>query len=318
MESSSVEELLDKYEITAETVQEILDMFADVDEVDSEEVIGYTDDFLSYGVTNPSELQNAVLSKVSEQYDVEIETSSSSSSDDIVPISSLTEPKDWVTVVAKVVQLYDNDVDSIFQVGLIDDGTTTKATVWEKADAPTLEEGKVYEFRNVITNEYEGDINIEVNSQSEIVESDEEIAASGEEVTFEGSVVSVHNNSGLIARDPESGQTVDTSKVNDYEDDLRLMTVMDDGEETYKVVFDAEMTEDLTGIDLERATEMATEAIDREVVRREMKPMVLGRYFTVTGPRIGNYLYVEEYETGIETEDVDSLLVKARTLNEQN
>lgn len=315
--SSAVEELSQQFNYNSlddEDFENILQLFEDT-EVDLDEVVDYTSDFISYGVTNPTELRNAVVSKVQNTYDVEIDTSSDSSSDEPVPISYINEDGEWVTVVGEVVQLFENDTDSILQSGLVDDGDgVIKFTTWAKSGETEVSEGMVYEFKNVITSEYEGDYSIEINSQSEISSSDADITTSGDEITFSGNVVSVHDRSGLIARD-EDGNPVDPSDVDDSEDDLRLMASIDNGDEIYTIVFGAEETEEFTGIDLDSAKEMAMEAIDRDVVRKEMVPMILGQYLTVTGPRIGNYLYVEEYEKGIETETVDELLVKARTMS---
>lgn len=315
--SSAVEELSQQFDynnLDSDDFEDILSLFEDT-EVDLDDVVEYISDFISYGVTNPNELRNAVVSKVQEQYeDVEIDSSSSSGGNQ-VSISSINEEKEWVTIVGEIVQLFDNDVDSILQTGLIDDGDgVIKFTIWKKSGVDEVSEGMVYKFEDVITSEYEGDYSVEVNSQSEITSSDEDITTSGGEITFSGNVVSVHSKSGLIARD-EDDNVVDPSDVDDYEDDLRLMATIDNGDELYTIVFGTDETEDFTGIDLESATEMAMEAIDRDVVRKEMVPMILGKYLTVTGPRIGNYLYVEEYEQNMETESVDELLVKARTLS---
>ena len=310
--SSAAAEIAEKTQVEQDNIEDILQLFEDT-EVPISEVAGHIEDFISYGVTSPNELRNAVRSKVEDDYDVEIENSGGSSGDH-VSIGSIDEDGNWVTIVAEVVETFDNTSDSIAQAGLADDGDgVIKFTAWAKSDPPELSEGMVYKFENVITSEYEGDYSVEINSQSEITESDEEITTSGGEVTFSGNVVSVNSRSGLIARD-EDDNPVDPSDAEDYDDDLRLMAVLDDGEELYTIVFGREETTEFTGIDLDSAKEMAMEAIDRDVVRKEMVPMILGSYLTVTGPRIGNYIYVEDYEQGTETETVDELLVKARTL----
>lgn len=315
--SSAVEELSQQHSyntLSDDDFEDILRLFEDTD-VPLDDVVGFVDDFISYGVTNPNELRNAVVSKAEDDFDVEIDSSSASSSDNRVSIAEINQEGNWVTIVGEVVQLFETDVDSIQQSGLIDGGDgIIKFTTWAKSDKENVSEGMVYKFEDVITSEYEGDYSVEINSQSTISSSDEDITTSGDEITFSGNVVNVNSRSGLIARD-EDGTPVDPSNTDEYEDDLRLMATIDNGDELYTIVFGTEETAEFTGIDLEKAKEMAMEAIDREVVRKEMVPMILGSYLTVTGPRIGNYLYVEDYETGIETESVDELLVKARTMS---
>lgn len=301
----------------AEQLVERLD--EDVD-IETAEVVDVMEDFISYGVTGSQELQNATISKLGDRHDLErdelVAESGDSGTADIVEVSSISDEGDWVTIVAEVVDLWEPNSDSIQQVGLLDDGTgTIKFTSWKKSDAPTVEEGMVYTFENVVTSEYDGNYSVQVNSNSDITASDQDIQTSGEEVEFEGFVVDVQDRSGLIARD-EDGQVVDPSNADEYEDDLRLMVVIDNGTELYTAVLNRELTEEFTGINLEEAKEMAVEAIDRDVVRGEMKPLIMGEYLTVRGPRMGRYINVDEYDEGISPPSVDELLVKARAMTE--
>jgi len=49
----------------------------------------------------------------------------------------------------------------------------------------------------------------------------------------------------------------------------------------------------LVDITLEQAKQMAMEALDHEVVRSMIEGKMMGRYYTVTGPRVDRYLLVE-------------------------
>jgi replication factor A1 len=309
----------DDTNVSREAEQLVDRLDEDVD-IETSEVVDVMEDFISFGVTGSQELQNATISKLGDRHDLERDELVAESGDggtaDIVEVSSISEEGDWVTIVAEVVDLWEPNSDSIQQVGLLDDGTgTIKFTSWKKSDAPTVEEGMVYMFENVVTSEYDGNYSVQVNSNSDITASDQDIQTSGEEVEFEGFVVDVQDRSGLIARD-EDGQVVDPSNADEYEDDLRLMVVIDNGDELYTAVLNRELTEEFTGINLEEAKEMAVEAIDRDVVRGEMKPLIMGEYLTVRGPRMGRYINVDEYDEGVSPPSVDELLVKARAMTE--
>lgn len=304
----------------SQKAEQLVERFEDGVDITVDEVEDVMEDFHSFGVTQEPELQNATISKLCDLNDLDrdelIGESDSDSSSDVVQVSDITQEGAWVTLVAEVVDLWEPNSESIAQVGLLDDGTgTIKFTSWKKADAPEVQEGMVYQFENVVTSEYEGNYSVQVNSNSDVASSDDEIQTSGEEVEFEGFVVDVQDRSGLIARD-EDGKVVDPSNADDYEDDLRLMVVIDNGEELYTAVFNHELTEQFTGIDLEEAKEMAMEAIDREVVRGEMAPMIMGRYLTIRGPRMGRYINVDEYDEGVNPPNVDELLVKARAMQD--
>jgi replication factor A1 len=81
---------------------------------------------------------------------------------------------------------------------------------------------------------------------------------------------------------------------NEGEFDLRIKGVLDDGESVQECLFTAGMTEVVTGIDLETAMEMASDALDLTVVERRLTEMLIGRRFKLEGPLLGRYLLVDE------------------------
>jgi RPA family protein len=225
-------------------------------------------------------------------------------------IATIEGPNEWLSVTAKVVQLWENDVDSIAQVGLIGDETgTIKVTVWESADAPTIEDDGVYHFENVVSDEYEGRLSVQVNSASDIIPVDDEDADDLEvgstDAETAGALVAVQPGSGLIKRCPnedctrvlQNGRCSEHGEV-DGEFDLRVKAVIDDGQMAYDILFNEEATEGLTGISLEEAKQMAMDALDTSVVADAIEDEVLGHSYTVSGPIIGNYLVVNDCEKG--------------------
>lgn len=294
------------------------------DEVSVDEVEEEIQSFLDFNVTGDEAIQGAV-SKICDRLEVSRnelfgESDSEEQGDaDFADISDITSDGDWVSVEAKVTQLWDNDSDAISQVGILDDGTASiKFLAWSKGDVPVLTEGEVYELRNVVTREeeYEGETNMAVhlNSSTDVEMSDAEVHPSTEEQTVTGAFLSLQSGSGLIQRNDE-GRVVDSDYEGDTENDLRIRGVFDTGEEVYTVYLDRELTEVITGIDLEQAKEMARDALDRSVVGDEMEPMLVGKYWTVTGNIRGDAIFASDFdEAGEPDEDVDELLVRARSL----
>jgi replication factor A1 len=239
-----------------------------------------------------------------------------------VQISDVDAPEEWVDVTAKVVELWDATSDAVAQVGLLGDETgTIKFTKWSKSDLPSLEEGQVYHLRNVVTDEWEGRFSVKLNRTTVIEERDEDIEVGDDDVTVEGALVDIQSGSGLINRCPEEDCTrvLQNGRCNEHgevdgEFDLRIKGVLDDGEDVHEVLFDREATEDLTGITLEEAKDMAMDALDTSVVADEMRADVLGRYYRISGPTFRRYVLVDEMEQLSDPADPEAVLIKARSI----
>jgi len=79
------------------------------------------------------------------------------------------KPGDWVDLHVKVVQLWDNEHESIRQVGILGDKTgIIKFVSWEKSNQPLLEEGAEYEITNLPVSEYGEYKQVSLNTTSEI------------------------------------------------------------------------------------------------------------------------------------------------------
>ena len=69
-------------------------------------------------------------------------------------------------------------------------------------------------------------------------------------------------------------------------------------------------TERLVDLTLDQAKQMAMEALDHEVVRSSIENKLLGRYFSVRGPRVDRYILVESIDdlAPISESQVDELM----------
>ncbi|GAA0519058.1 replication factor A1 [Halorubrum aquaticum] len=238
-----------------------------------------------------------------------------------VQVNDIDEDEQWVDLRVKLVDLWEPRSDSISQVGLVgDESGTIKFVAFETSDLPELEEGASYELSNVVTDEYEGSYSVKLNRTTGITEIDEEIEVGDNAETVEGALVDIQSGSGLIKRCPEEDCTrvLQNGRCSEHgqvegEFDLRIKGVLDDGETVTEVIFDREATEELTGMGLEEAKDMAMDALDTTVVAEEMAEDVLGRYYRVTGPTFGRYVLVDEMEEPGAV-DVESALIEARSI----
>lgn len=93
-----------------------------------------------------------------------------------VRAADVAEAGKWVNVKAKVLQLWKPNSQSIAQTGLLgDESGTIKFVSWAKAALPKVEEGKSYQFRNAVTDSYQGRVSIKLNRTSAIAPLAEEV-----------------------------------------------------------------------------------------------------------------------------------------------
>ncbi len=238
----------------------------------------------------------------------------------VVKASEIKEDGKWVTLRAKVVQLWEANQESISQVGLLGDETgTIKFTKWAKASAlPAVEEGKCYIFRNITTSEWQGQFSVKINKTSDIIQINEDIEVGSTPTEFGGAIVDIQSGSGLIKRCPECNRALVKGACGEHGKvegiyDLRVKAVMDDGEKVQDILLNREITEALTGITLEKAKEMATEALDQAVVLDMIKQKIVGRYFVVTGAKLDRFILVETIQPDVKPleESISRLLANA-------
>jgi replication factor A1 len=248
--------------------------------------------------------------------DLKLQKPQSGSDSQPVKIKDITKDGQWISLNAKVVQLWENEKASISQIGLLGDETgTIKFVAFTKSDLPLLEEGKSYHFSNLVTDSYQGRFSVKLNKTSLITPA-EDIEVASNDIVMTGAIVDVQSGSGLIKRCPEcnrplnKGVCVDHGK-QDGEYDLRVKAVLDDGKTAQDIILNQEMTYKVTGIDVKIAKKMAMDAVDPQVVMDEIKRIMLGKYYTVKG-RVagGRYLLVNEMERTARDFTLDEVLKK--------
>jgi len=245
-----------------------------------------------------------------------------SGSNDHVQVADVEEDERWIDVTAKVVDLWDPRSDAVAQVGLLgDESGTIKFTAFASSDLPKLEEGAVYDLGNLVTDEYQGSYSVKLNRTTTIEQLDEDIEVGDDSTTVEGALVAMQAGSGLIKRCPEDDCTrvLQNGRCSEHgevegEFDLRIKGVVDDGTDAHEVIFDKETTEAVTDISLEEAKDMAMDALDTTVVADEIRDLVIGDYYRVSGPTFGRYVLADDVEALTEPVDPAPVLSRARSM----
>ncbi len=275
-------------------------------EVDRNKIRSNLDRLIGYKVPL-NEASRTVITILRKEYNVPFDAFKPGSAG-LVSIASIKGDNKWVTVKGKVIQLWEPRSDAISQTGLIGDDTgVIKFTIFaksaEKLDI-TLEKGESYEFRNVVSSIWQDQTSLKVNSISEIIMLDSEIEVKRQSATVTGIITEISAGSGLIKRCPEckrklsKGNCAEHGRVEGMYD-LRLKAVLQDSvftnpPQSFDLVMNAAIVEKLTGINLQRAIEIATEALDTAVVSDKLAEKMIFRYYKVTGAQLSSNFLVED------------------------
>lgn len=301
--------------------KEIVEQFEDYLELEVDEVEQRIKKLTGeYGVPL-DEARRSTINSYRDEAGIEPEDIIGSGSDEVL-VSEIDEEEMWVDVTVKLVELWEPRSDSIAQVGLVgDESGRIKFTSFATSELEELEEGKSYQLKNVISNEYQGRYSINLNKKTSIEKIDEDIEVGDDAVTVEGAIVDLQSGSGLIKRCPEEGCTrvLQNGRCSEHGDvegvfDLRIKGVLDDGRETREVIYNKEATEELVGISLDEAQQMAKDALDTAVVADEIREQIVGRYYRITGPKLGRYYLANECEQITELTGANEVLAEARAL----
>jgi len=267
------------------------------------------------------EARRSIVSTYLDEADMDRDDLSGGTSESAT-VADIDAPEEWLDLTVKVVDLWEPGADSIAQVGLLGDETgTVKFTKWAKSDLAELDEGAVYRLEGVVTDEYQERFSVKLNSATTIEELDADIEVGDDSTEVEGALVDIQSGSGLIKRCPEDDCTrvLQNGRCSEHGDvegefDLRIKGVLDDGVEIHETIFNQESTEELTGITLDEAQQMAMDALDTEVVVERMRETVLGRYYRVSGPTLGRYVLANDIERLGAPTDTERVLIKARSM----
>lgn len=190
-----------------------------------------------------------------------------------------------------------------------------------------LEVGESYELDSVVGDAYQDSADIQATPYTTVDPLSDSFEVPQNDTDIMAPLVKLENGSGLVNRcsvegcsytigSGSSARCAEHGNV-DGEKDMRLKCVFDDGEQVHRVLFDQAATEALTGISMERATEIANDAMDMEAVADEMEEDIVGHYYTVTGDLVGEYIYVSAERPGssfslVETDNLQAQATKLK------
>ncbi len=120
----------------------------------------------------PAEAERSIIGDYARQFGMELPSAgpSKQDADSVIPISEI-QAEQWVTVEGQIVTLIPSRSPSVAQSGVIMDSSgTMRFTVWAKANAPVMEQGKWYRLESAVADEYNGQVSLKVHSGTTITE----------------------------------------------------------------------------------------------------------------------------------------------------
>jgi replication factor A1 len=208
------------------------------------------------------------------------------------------------SVRAKVIQEWDTTHDRMLQTGLLgDESGTIKFVIWKEEGKEKLVPGGVYSIYYALVDEFSGRYSLNLNTAM-ILQEEGDITVTSGEATFTGALVHIAPGSGLIKRCPVEGCNRVLSRQNycpvheiqpGFLYDLRIKGWLDNGTETREILVQREVTEQLTGMTMEEARELAeNNPLGMEEVFLRMRERILGRYLVCKGREIDSRMLVNE------------------------
>ena len=207
-----------------------------------------------------------------------------------------------VSLRVKVVQEYETAGDRMLQSGILGDETgTIRFVTWKDENAERLTPGTVYSITYAAADEFNGRPSLTLNGAICIADENGDIKVRSTQDEVIGALVHISPGSGLIKRCPVDGCGRVLSRQNycqvheiqpDFAYDLRIKGWMDNGNQTWDTIISREGVENLLGLTLDAAREMAeNNPLGTEAVYYHLCELVLGRYLVCRGRIVDNRLF---------------------------
>ncbi|MDD1673669.1 MAG: nucleotide-binding protein, partial [Methanomicrobiales archaeon] len=160
----------------------------------------------------------------------------------------------------------------------------------------------VYTIYYTLVDEFAGRLQLNLTGAMYVPEEIDLTVRSGEVVS--GALVHIAPGSGLVKRCPVNGCNRVLSRQNycpvheiqsSYRYDLRIKGVIDNGTKTYNVLIPSQVVEQMTGMTLEAAVDLAeNNPLGMDEVYFRVRDLLQGRYFSCRGNEMEDRILVKD------------------------
>lgn len=253
---------------------------------------------IGYGIP-PADATKTILKNFAIKHGI---TLSSSSKSPLIPVSAIFSlpANEWVSL--RVAVINTNSGEKFLQRGVIGDETGTTTFISSRNTSFVLEVGKSYQLDSVTINEFNGQKQISINKNSTATPLTENIEAKPFVTLIEGKIVAISSGSGLIKRCPECNRALTKGACTEHGKvsgifDLRIKAILDNGEDTYNILIQKDLTEKILGLDQETAISIAADALDQGVIAERIAKLFCNRYYRMQVSPLGTQMLVKEIES---------------------
>ncbi|MDP1539150.1 MAG: hypothetical protein Q8L72_00645 [Moraxellaceae bacterium] len=240
-----------------------------------------------------SEATRTVVQAMLKKHGIETKYWQTGGTAPVTTVDQVHSDNEWLSLRAKIVQIWENRSDKVARTGLIGDSTgVIKFTIFAKNEdiiPSDFAEGNSYLFENVVSSVWNGQFSVKGNKNSTITPCDT-VEASRKTETITGVITTIGTGSGLIKRCPECNRALVKGACGEHGKvegrfDLRIKAVFSPfgGNDLIDLIIGTEATEALTGLSVATAKDMAMEALDTQVIDDKFRKELVGRYYEVTG-----------------------------------
>lgn len=286
-EIEELEEELDGIDMSDELTKQVLDSY---------------EEFRKYSINKEKSIEKS-LEKVASKHDISVAQLKNNQRDEKIDIDDIDEDEEFITLEAQVAEIWEPKHDAITSVGLLSDDTGTVKFISFEEDTPVLIEGNSYRFSPVVTDEYDGDYSVKLLSndsvETQVEKIDKEFEQSTDTEELNGFIVKLNKGSGLIDRCVQCNRVLKGGQCDEHgnvegEFDMRLKLMVDNGEEVHEIICNSEITEQLTGMDIETAVDIAKETMNRNDVKNQLENELILEHVTVQVTEIDGTLVAED------------------------
>jgi hypothetical protein len=244
-------------------------------------------------------------------------------------LDGFTETDMWGDITVVVESTWEPTDDNLQSVGIITDPTGRKKfTLWKQANKQDLEEGKKYHITDVISKNFNDNIEIKITKESSIREHEGfEKSEYGVE-RFEGQIVKIGSKSGVVKKcnreascrrfiDPETHECPEHGEVIDNATkEIQLILTVDDGDKSSRFFFNQSQTLNILEKEKQEVFKMG-----RPSSLDMLNKILGGEYIHITAranssnsaAAVTNFRLDPEVDRG----RINSLLIKARELRQR-
>lgn len=237
-------------------------------------------------------------------------------------ISAIIERGQETLLDARVVDVWDTNIDEITQRGLLADTSGYVIfTLWEDAETDPFYEGHSYRFQDTISDTQQGEPILNITSESSVTPLVNEVPiidiGKYSALGYSGTVLKLYETTGLKPHCPVeecdeelADNTCETHGTVEPTYELQVKLLLDSGTSSQRVLFRTPHAEDLLGLPLDQARAHVRNQPDSTPLVDRARDRLMATHLSVVGIPLGDNIIVGDYERTSPIADLNHSLTR--------